>query len=62
MFGSKKNKEYDVRLTEKQVRELTQNMSRQERKEFEKRQRQAEGDGLWNKMTNSVWIIDKCLM
>ena len=35
MFGSKKNKEYDVRLTEKQVKELTKTMSRGERKEFE---------------------------
>lgn len=50
MFGAKKNKEYDVRLTEKQVRELTQNMSRQERKEFEKRQRQAEADRQWDAM------------
>ncbi|MBR1524454.1 MAG: hypothetical protein IJ641_08365 [Lachnospiraceae bacterium] len=43
MFGSKKNKEYDIRLTEKQVKELTKTMSRGERKEFEKRQRQAVG-------------------
>ena len=46
MFGKKK--EYDVRLTEKQVRELTKNMSRSERKEFEKNQRRAQADREWN--------------
>ena len=50
MFGSKKNKEYDIRLTEKQVKELTKTMSRGERKEFEKRQRQAESDRQWDAM------------
>ena len=40
MFGSKKNKEYDVRLTEKQMQQITKDMSRSERKDFEKRQRQ----------------------
>ena len=35
MLGSKKNKEYDVRLTEKQLLQLTKDMSRSERKEFE---------------------------
>ena len=46
MLGSKKNKEYDVRLTEKQLQQLTKDMSRSERKEFEKRQRQAEAISL----------------
>ncbi len=58
MFGSKKNKEYDVRLTEKQVKELTQNMSRQERKEFGKRQRQAEADRQWDAMIMSELFMD----
>ena len=40
MFGfGKSNKEYDVRLTEKQMQELTKNMTKHERKEFEKRQK-----------------------
>lgn len=50
MFGSKKNKEYDVRLTGKQLQQLTKDMSRSERKEFEKRQRQAESDRQWDAM------------
>lgn len=40
MFGSKKTK--DVRLTKKEIEELKKNMSRRERKEFERRQREAE--------------------
>lgn len=37
MFGfGNKNKTYDVRLTEKQIRELEKNMSRSELKEFRK--------------------------
>ena len=44
MFGFRRNKEYDVRLTEKQMKELTKNMSRREYKDFEKRQRQARND------------------
>lgn len=50
MFGSKKNKKYDVRLTGKQLQQLTKDMSRSERKEFEKRQRQAESDRQWDAM------------
>ena len=44
MFGLGRNKEYDVRLTDKQMKELTKNMSRREYKDFEKRQRQARND------------------
>ena len=44
MFGFGKNKEYDVRLTEKQIKNLTKNMSKSERKDFEKRQKQARDD------------------
>lgn len=33
MFGFGKSKEYDVRLTEKQMKELTANMSQKERME-----------------------------
>lgn len=46
MFGSKKK--YDVRLTEKELKELKKNMSRRERKEFEKRQKKAEMDRFWD--------------
>jgi hypothetical protein len=44
MFGLGRNKEYDVRLTDKQMKELTKNMSMREYKDFEKRQRQARND------------------
>lgn len=45
MFGfGNKNRTQDVRLTEKEIRELKKNMSRSELKEFEKRQKQAEKD------------------
>jgi len=44
MFGFGKNREYDVRLTEKQMQELTKNMSKKERREFDKRQRDRDWD------------------
>ena len=38
MFGfGKKKKEQDVRLTEEELEELKKNMTRSERKEFERR-------------------------
>ena len=38
MFGfGKKEKEYDVRLTENQIKDLTSNMSKKELKEFTQR-------------------------
>lgn len=46
MFGSKKSKTQDVRLTKEQVEELKKKMTPKERKEFEKRQRQMEMDHL----------------
>lgn len=58
MFGFEKNKEYDVRLTEKQMRELTQNMSKQERKEFEKRQKQAHADREWDALMMTELFVD----
>ena len=58
MFGSKKNKEYDVRLTKKQVEQLTKDMTRQERKEFNKRQKQAESDRFWDAMIMSELFFD----
>ncbi len=59
MFGfGKKKKEYDVRLTEKQLRELTANMTRAERKAFEKKQRQAEADRQWDMLCMAEFFLD----
>lgn len=44
MFGFGKSKNYNVRLSEREMRELTKNMSKRERKEFNQRQEQAEMD------------------
>ncbi len=44
MFGFRKSKEYNVRLSEREMRELTKNMSKRDRKEFNRRQEQAEMD------------------
>ena len=57
MFGFGK-KEQDVRLTEKQVKELTKNMSRSELKEFQKKQKQAEADRDWDAMIFSEIFMD----
>ena len=49
MFGfGKREKEFDVRLTEKQIKDLTKNMSKKELKEFDQRQKQAEADKDWD--------------
>lgn len=58
MFGFGKSKEYDVRLTEKQMRELTQDMSKQERKEFEKRQKRAQSDKEWDMLMMAELFMD----
>lgn len=50
MFGFGKSRTQDVRLTEKEIRELKKNMSRSELKEFEKRQKQAECNRFWDAM------------
>ena len=57
MFGFGKSKEYDVRLTEKQMRELTQNMSK-ERKDFEKRQKRAQSDKEWDMLMMAELFMD----
>lgn len=55
MFGfGNKYKTQDVRLTEKEIKELKKNMSRSELKEFEKRQRQARADREWD----LFWMAD----
>lgn len=58
MFGFGKSKEYDVRLTEKQMRELTRNMSKKERKEFDRRQIQAEADRDWDTLMMLELFMD----
>lgn len=59
MFGfGKSKKEYDVRLTEKQMNDLMQNMSRQERREFAKRQKQARSDREWDALMTAELFMD----
>ena len=48
MFGFGKSNSQDLRLTEKEIKELKKNMSRSELKEFEKRQKQARADRDWD--------------
>ena len=48
MFGFGKSKSSDVRLTEKELKELEKNMSPRELKEFKKKQAQAEADREWD--------------
>ena len=54
-FGKKTQ---DVRLTEKEIWELRNNMSRSERKGFDKRQRQAEDDRMWDAMCMAELFMD----
>lgn len=56
-FG-KSNKTYDVRLTEKEIKEIEKNMSRSELKEFRKRQKEAESDRLWDAMMLAELLDD----
>ena len=58
MFGFGKSKTQDVRLTEKEIRELKKNMSRSELKEFEKRQKQAERDRFWEAVCMAELLDD----
>ena len=58
MFGFGKSKEYDVRLTEKQMQDLTKNMTRQEKKDFDKRQRRAQADREWDAMMEMEFFMD----
>ena len=58
MFGFGKSKTQDVRLTEKEIRELKKNMSRSELKEFEKRQKQAESDRFWDAVCMAELLDD----
>ena len=58
MFGFGRDKDRDVRLTEKQIRELTKNMSRRELREFERKQEEAEADRQWDEMMFSTLFDD----
>lgn len=58
MFGFGKSKTQDVRLTEKEIRDLKKNMSRSELKEFEKRQKQAERDRFWDAVCMAELLDD----
>ncbi len=59
MFGfGKKEKEYDVRLTENQIKDLTSNMSKKELKEFNQRQKQAKADRDWDEMMMMDMFLD----
>lgn len=59
MFGSgKKEKEYDVRLTGKQIKDLTKNMSKKELKEFNRRQEQVRADRDWDEMMMMDLFMD----
>ncbi len=58
MFGFGKSKEYDVRLTEKQMRDLTKNMSKSERRAFEKKQKQAKYDREWDQLMMMEVFMD----
>ena len=57
MFGFGK-KTQDVRLTDKEIRELRSNMSKSERKSFDKRQQNAEEDRMWDAMCMSDLFMD----
>lgn len=57
MFGFGR-KTQDIRLTEKEIRELRNNMSRSERKAFDKRQQRAEDERMWNAMCMAELFID----
>lgn len=56
MFGNKKK--YNVSLTEKQIKELTKNMSNKQRKEFVKRCKEAQSDREWDMLMMMEVFMD----
>lgn len=58
MFGFGKDRSRNVRLTEKEIKELEKNMTRSELKEFRKRQRQAEDDRIWDAILLADFLDD----
>ena len=57
MFGFGR-KEQDIRLTQKEINQLRSNMTRSERKAFDKRQRRAEEDRMWDAMCMAELFMD----
>lgn len=51
-------KEQDIRLTQKEINQLKSNMTRSECKAFEKRQRRAEDDRMWDAMCMAELFMD----
>ncbi len=58
MFGFKKSKDHDVRITDEQYKELTGKMSKKELKEFKRKQREAEADRDWDALILSELFRD----
>ena len=56
MFGNKKK--YNVPLTEKEIKEIIKNMSSKQKKEFEKRCRQAKSDKEWDMLMMMEVFMD----
>ncbi|MDO4961489.1 MAG: hypothetical protein Q4E57_06515 [Eubacteriales bacterium] len=49
MFGfGKKNRTFDVRLTEAELKAVMKDMSKKELKEFKRRQKEAQSDAFWD--------------
>lgn len=58
MFGFGK-KDHDVRLTDDQYKKLTKNMSKSERKAFERKQKQAREDREWDALMMAELFWDE---
>ena len=56
MFGNKKK--YNVSLSEKQIKELTKNMSSKQNKEFAKRCKEAQSDREWDMLMMMEVFMD----
>ena len=56
MFGNKKK--YTVSLSEKQIIELTKNMSNKQKKEFQKQYKQAQSDREWDMLMMMEVFMD----
>ena len=57
MFGNKKK--YNVSLSEKQIKELTKNMSSKQKKEFVKRCKEARADREWDMLMMMEVFMDE---
>ena len=57
MFGNKKK--YNVSLTEKQIKELTKNMSSKQKKKFLKRCKEARSDREWDMLMMMEVFMDE---